>query len=365
VEDHRLYQIALSKIPGVGAKLGKLLIAYCGGVEAVFSESKRRLIKIPGIGEQLAHEIFNAQPEDSATDLNYYRSHGIKIYFCLDDNYPGRLKHYEDAPLLFYAKGDFQPNPNRTVAIVGTRKPSPYGHAMCSSLVEGLLPYDVQIISGMAYGIDALAHKTANSLGIENLAVMGTGIDVVYPAAHRSLSKAISQNGAIITEYPINTRADRENFPKRNRVIAAMADVTVVVQSASRGGSLITAEYANQYFKDVFAFPGRVNDQASAGCNALIKQNKAHLIESVSDIGYIMRWELDEEAHPDKQAALFVELDDQEQAIVDLLKKQEEGTIDWLHHQTQSPTSQLSSLLLNLEFKGVIRSLPGKRYSLI
>jgi Predicted Rossmann fold nucleotide-binding protein involved in DNA uptake len=196
---------------------------------------------------------------------------------------------------------------------------------------------------------------------------MGTGMDVIYPAAHAGLSKEIQKCGAIMTEYHTKLRADKENFPRRNRVIAALADVVVVVQSAKKGGSLITADFGNQYFKDVFAYPGRIGDEMSEGCNALIKQHQAHLIQSVDDIRYIMRWEQHEEVdHQARQTELFMTLDPDEQMVVDLLRADEEGVnIDSLHHASSRPLSKLSSILLNLEFKGVIKALPGKKYALI
>ncbi len=364
-EEELIYKIALSKIPGIGAKLGKQLIAYCGGVQAIFNQKKRTLLKIPGIGPQLARTIDEAQPDElGQTDLQYHKKMGNQITFCLDADYPARLKHFEDAPILFYSKGNYDPNPERVVAIVGTRLPTNVGQDNCVRLIEDLKPYNVQIISGLAYGIDALSHQTACRLQIENLAIMGTGLDVLYPAAHRSLSRQIINNGALISEYPINMRADKENFPRRNRVIAAMSDVVVVVQSARRGGSLITAEYANNYFKDVFAFPGRVTDEASEGCNALIKQNKAHLIEGVEDIAYIMRWELDNPSDQNRQIQLFAELDDEEKSIYDLLANQEEVQLDWIHFHSKKSMSNLASTLLSLEFKGLVKSLPGNKYSI-
>ena len=214
----------------------------------------------------------------------------------------------------------------------------------------------------MAYGIDSVAHRTANRKGITNIAVMGTGMDVVYPAGHRGLYRDIQKNGAILTEYPIKMRTDWENFPRRNRLIAGLSDVIIVVQSAKKGGSLITADFGNQYYKDVFAIPGRINDQASEGCNALIKQSQAHLYQSVEDIAYIMNWTLGD-TRTDKQAPLFVELSEVEQRVVDLLRSKEEASIDWIHHQAKIPLSELASVLLNLEFNGVVRSLPGKHYT--
>lgn len=366
MSDELVFRIALSKIPKVGAVTGKTLVAYCGGVQAVFEERKSRLLSIPGIGEGTVEAITTADPYRLAeNDMAYISDHDLKATFYLDDDYPARLKHHDDSPLLLYSKGVYEPNPGRTVAIVGTRKPSPYGQSMCEKLVNDLAAYDIQIVSGLAYGVDAIAHKTACDLGIENLAVMGTGMDTLYPASHRSLAEKICNKGALLSEYPVNMRADKENFPRRNRVIAAMADVVVVVESAKKGGSLITAEFANGYFKDVFAFPGRVSDKMSAGCNALIKQNKAHLIESAKDIGYIMRWETkSENVKENKQQKLFLELNEDEKEIVDLIREKDQVSIDFLHLQLGIKLSELSSKLLQLEMKGVVVTLPGSRVSL-
>ncbi len=358
------YELALSKIPGLGPIMGRQLVAHCGDMTAVWEASEEELLSIPDISETVVREIITSNPEElSLADLEFCEKEGVQITTFLDDNYPTRFKHIPDAPLLYFTRGKWDEQHARTVAIVGTRKPSPYGIQMCEQLVEDLQPYDVQIISGMAYGIDSIAHKTANQHQISNIAVMGTGMDVIYPAGHRDLYHDIQKNGAIITEYPIKMRTDWENFPRRNRLIAGLADIIIVVQSAKKGGSLITADFGNQYYKDVFAIPGRINDAASEGCNGLIKQNQAHLYQSMEDIAYIMNW-TPGDTHADKQASLFVELTKQEQLIVDLLRTKEEAGVDWLHHQAKIPLSELASLLLNLEFNGVIRSLPGKQYTI-
>jgi len=358
------YEVALSKIKGLGPIMGRQLVAHCGDMSAVWQASEQALRKIPDVSESVIKEILSSQPEDLALpDLEFCEKEGVQITTYLDDNYPARFKHIPDAPLLYFSRGEWDEQHKRTVAIVGTRKPSPYGVQICEQLVEDLIPYDVQIISGMAYGIDSIAHKMSNQNKIPNIAVMGTGMDVIYPAAHRGLYNEIQKNGAIITEYPINMRTDWENFPRRNRLIAGLADVIIVVQSAKKGGSLITADFGNQYYKDVFAIPGRINDAASEGCNGLIKQSKAHLYQSIEDIAYIMNW-TPGDTKKDKQASLFVELSEQEQQIVDLLRTKEEVGVDWLHHQAKIPLSELASLLLNLEFSGVIRSLPGKLYTI-
>ena len=357
--------IALSKIPKIGAVLGKQLIAYCGSPSAVFTESPRNLLKIPGIGPHHVQSISTCIPEETAIPhIEYHKKNGNKITHYLSKDYPIRLQNFEDAPLLYYSKGDFDPHASRTVAIVGTRNPTNYGNDQCRKLVNDLHQFDVQIISGLAYGIDAMAHKTANELKLENVAVMGTGMDVIYPAVHRSLAQKITKNGAIISEYPIKMRADKENFPRRNRVIAQLADVIVVIESAQKGGSLITALLGNQYFKDVFAFPGRIGDERSEGCNTLIKQAQAHLLQSARDIAYIMRWNNTGTnlTSQGKQSQLFLDLSDREKQIMKCLEGQKDLTMDQIHHQVQLSLSELAGILLQLEFKGIVTALPGKRF---
>jgi DNA processing protein len=360
----QLFQIALTKIPLVGPKVAKTLIAYCGGVEAVFNEKKAHLLKIPNIGQAIVESILSANAELlAAADVGYLKEQGIKTCFYLDEVYPNRLKVNDDAPCLLYYKGLANWNQDRTVGIVGTRKPSPYGELKCQSLIEELKTMNVHVFSGMAHGIDSIAHQACIDQHVPTSAVMGTGPDVIYPATNRKLSKRICEVGSLITEYPVKSRVDPENFPQRNRLIAGLSDVIIVVESAEKGGSLITAEFANAYNKDVFAYPGRTIDKTSAGCNKLIKSNKAHLIESAADIAYIMRWD---ESRPRKiQASLFIDLNHQEEQLVNLLKQHEHIHIDMILAYLNMPLSEISSYLLQLEFKGLVKSLPGKRYMII
>jgi DNA processing protein len=365
MNDSLLHLIALSKVPFVGSKTAKSLIAYCGSAESVFNTPIKELVKIPNIGQRVAGEIANCNVEKTLQkDIAYIEKNNLTVVSFLDERYPNRLKHFEDSPMLLYVDGNSDLNTPRTVGIVGTRTPTQYGKNATYELISQLQSYNVQIISGLAYGVDSIAHQHCVNEGIDNLAIMGTGIDQLYPSQNYGLAQKIKHKGALVTEFSLGTKPDRENFPMRNRIIAAMSDAIVVVQSAIKGGSLITAEFANFYNKDVFALPGRTSDEMSAGCNHLIKVNKAHLLESAKDIGYIMRW--DQGTHSGgKQQLLFLDLTEDEAIVVDLLKSHEECAIDWLHHMTQFSLSKLAGLLLGLEFKGIVNSLPGKKYALL
>jgi len=224
-----------------------------------------------------------------------------------------------------------------------------------------LQQYNCTIVSGLAYGVDTTAHRQAVACEMPTLGVLGNGMNTLYPAANRKLASKMLDKGGIISEYPMDTKPDKENFPKRNRVIAGMSDVVVIIESARKGGSMITAEYANNYNKDVFAFPGRTNDEYSEGCNHLIKAHKAHLCTSAEDIAYIMRW--DKQAEP-KQLELIVDLPEEEQQLLKIIKDNPNIGLDSLHYKTKLPLANITTMLLNLEFKGIVKSLPGKKYIL-
>ncbi|MEM1318657.1 MAG: DNA-processing protein DprA [Bacteroidota bacterium] len=358
-----LYQIAITKIPLVGAVTAKQLISYCGSAEAVFSASKRSLLRIPGVGPQIAGSILrHSTLKEAEQELRFLETHSIQAFSYLDRQYPQRLRQYNDCPLVLYYKGQASLNPQRAVAIVGTRKPSPYGRRICAQLVEELHAFDVLLISGLAYGIDVTAHKKCLELGVNTVGVLGHGLHKIYPAAHRAVARQMIDQGGLLTEYASYVEPDREHFPMRNRIIAGMCDALIVVETGPRGGSMISAEIANGYHKDVFAIPGRPKDQQSMGCNQLIKAHKAALIESATDLAALMRW--DSPPQTGIQKELFVNLDTEEQQIVDLLRQHEEIGIDRLTALTTKSTSQMASLLLQLEFKGLLRVLPGKRYML-
>lgn len=360
-----LYKIAVTRIPKAGNIISKQLIAWCGGVKEVFQTPKKDLLKIPGVGHVTADYIVNKSSfDEEEAELNFIEKNEIETLFFLDKNYPQRLVHHNDAPLLLYYKGTLDLNYPRIVGIVGTRKPSEQGKIICEEIVEGLKEYNVAIVSGLAYGIDITAHKKCLDLGIPTIGCLGHGLHMMYPAAHKKASREMVQNGGLLTEFNSKERPDAPHFPMRNRIIAGLSDALIVVETARKGGSMISAEIANAYNKDVFAVPGRIKDSQSLGCNLLIKSHKAQLLESAEDIAYIMRWE--KGAIPrNPQRQLFVDLDPFEKKVVETLQTKENEGIDAISYQTGFSQSELASLLLGLEFKGMVRSLPGKRYMLV
>jgi DNA processing protein len=362
-----LYRIALTKIPKVGAVTAKNLIAHCGSAEAVFTSSKNLLTKIAGIGDGIAAYILNADVLKWAEkELEFITKNKIQVLFHTDPAFPRRLASLNDCPMLLYYKGVVDLNAPRIVGIVGTRKPSPYGLRLCRSITEGLVAYNALIISGLAYGIDIAAHRACLEKKQPTVGIMGSGLQRIYPNEHRNTAEQMMEIGGLLTEYPSDQDPDAMHFPMRNRIIAGMSDALVVVETPERGGSMITANMASDYSRDLFAVPGRVGDKQSQGCNDLIRFRKALLIESAEDIARHLRW-LDLDARkPAAQTQLFVELSEPEQEIVDLLRLHEDGiAIDVLSFQTQIGHSPLAALLLSLEFKGIIRTLPGKRFSLV
>ncbi len=360
-----LYQIALSKIPGVGGVIARNLVSYCGSAKAVFQCRKHRLLKIPGVGEKLAANITDPEVLKLAeAEMNAVVRKGITCVFYLDDAYPERLRQYPHSPVVLYVHGAVNLNPERCVAIVGTRKPTAYGKARCEQIVADLIPFAPLIISGLAYGIDITAHRAALKHALATVGVMGSGFGYVYPQAHIGIAAQMLSNGGLITEFGFDTGPDRENFPARNRIVAGLADVIVVVESGRNGGSMITVAYADACNKDVCALPGRAGDPASEGCNYLIKTHKAHLIESGQDVAELMQW-TQQTQKEQIQRRLFTDLSESEQLLVSLIGDDGEKDIDTLASQSKMHLSELASVLLSLEFKGVVMALPGKRYIVV
>ncbi|MEX2596917.1 MAG: DNA-processing protein DprA [Salibacteraceae bacterium] len=364
MKDLRLYQIALKHLEGIGSLRAKKLVAYTGGLEELFNASKKELAKTPEIGMALINKLDRPQALKKAEkELKFIDRNHLEAFFYLDHTYPYRLMHCGDSPVILYGKGVFNLNPSKSVAIVGTRDCSDYGLKITERLVEALAPYKPLIVSGLAYGIDTCAHRSAVQYGLQTVGVLGNSLDRVYPAVNRSLADKMMQNGGLLSEFDSGTKPDRENFPQRNRVVAGMADVTIVVESGVKGGSLITARLAAGYNRDVMAIPGPIDSPVSSGCNYLIKTNQAALIESVDDIAYNMGWDREEEQRS-TQKQLFVDLNEEERVIVNALEEKQKDSVDNLSLACGWPISKTSTMLLELEFKGMVRSLPGKIYAL-
>lgn len=361
------YKIGISLIENIGPVLAKKLIAYTGSVEAVFNEKKSKLMKIPGIGEIIAQKITGQNVLDKAeAEVDFIKKHRINVLFYIDSDYPQRLKHCNDAPMLLYHKGNADFNRQKVISIVGTRSATEYGRQQCENIIEQLVQrrHNPIIISGLAYGIDICAHRAALKNKLTTIAVLAHGLDTIYPALHRSVAKEIITNGGLVSEFISKTKIDRKYFLQRNRIIAGLSDATLVVESAKKGCALVTADIANSYNRDVFAFPGRNGDKYSEGCNWLIKTHKASLIQSVDDIEYLLNWDMPDSNSNKRtvQKSLFTELTDEEQKIVNTLKQHNELPIDIISQKAGLSMSKVSFNLLNLEFAGLVKTLPGKVY---
>jgi DNA processing protein len=363
VDEERLALMALHFVPGIGNYLFRQLISYCGGADRVFKTPKGKLLKIPGIGAVTAESIRSGNTFHEATrEFRRAEKDHVEIIFFIDKRYPSRLKVIEDSPSLLYIKGNVNLNHPRTIGIVGTRQATSYGKEMVEKTVAELIPHQAQIVSGLAYGIDIHAHKQALKHELSTVGILGSGIDVIYPASHQETARKMLESGGLVTENHFGAAPDAHNFPSRNRIIAGLCDALIIMEAAEKGGALITAEIANSYNKDVFAVPGNIGSSFSQGCNKLIKINKAHLFTSVRDLEYIMNW------NSPPQHALPPDLSsfpaDERKVIELLMIRQAPVMIDELSFQTGVPLNLLASVLLNLEFSGILLSLPGKQYKL-
>ncbi|MBC8984683.1 DNA-protecting protein DprA [Pedobacter sp. N36a] len=358
-----IYKIALSMIQNVGHVTAKHLLTHFITPEAVFKANKKALMRVPGVGLLTAAHILGKDAILKAKEqLKFIEKYQVKVLFYTDDDYPSRLRNCEDAPIILYYRGTADLNHPRIISIVGTRMATNYGKLLCKQLAEVLAPYEVLIVSGLAYGIDICAHQESLAYGIPTVGVLAHGLDRMYPQVHGPTAKKMVWNGGLLTEFLPYTNPDKENFPKRNRIIAGISDVTIVVEAASKGGALITADLANSYHRDVYAFPGRTTDVYSEGCNFLIKTNCAGLINHAKDLPYFLGWE-----EPRVKAILAeelpVDLSDIEVQILKVLKVSD-MELDALTQQIGLPQSKLLLHLLTLEIEGLLTSLPGKRYRL-
>ncbi|HLO90638.1 MAG TPA: DNA-processing protein DprA [Lentimicrobium sp.] len=361
-----IYSIALTLLPGIGHVNARKLIAHTGSPEALFQEKKSALKKIDRIGDYVANSVANAKEylERAEQEISFIEKNGIKARFFTDEGFPSRLNQCADGPILIYTKGTADLNSQYIVSMVGTRRATDYGKEMCKMLIDGLSALNIMIVSGLAYGIDTAAHKYALDYSLPTVGVLAHGLDRIYPPANHQLAERMLEKGGLVTEFMSKNDPDRENFPMRNRIIAGLADATIVVEAGSKGGALITADIANSYNRDVFAVPGKVSDAYSEGCNNLIKTNRAALLQKAEDIFYIMGWDKNPIKKEPIQQKLFVQLEPDEELIVEYLQKNGECSIDSLCLDTSLSTGKVATALLNLECVGLIKSLPGKIYKM-
>ena len=361
-----VYKIALGLVPGCGGITARKILSRTGTARAVFSLSQDALLDIPGVGPQLARRIRDkAIVVRAEQELEFIRKRGIICLFYGEEDYPQRLLDCSDAPLVLYTLGRAGWNGHRVISIVGTRRPGSYGLDLCRSLVADLASMDrgTVIVSGLAYGIDHCAHKSALDNGLETVAVLGHGLKYMYPALHRQMAAKITCKGALLTDFTADQKPERNNFIRRNRIIAGLSDATIVVQSGPKGGALITADIASSYHRDVFTFPGRVGDTASAGCNRLIKDHKASMIEGAEDVAYLLGWDAEPQAGEEIHAERLNHLTDMEKGIIDLLRSDGPARLDDLSLKCRIPVSGIAEILLKMELEGMVSCLPGDVYS--
>ncbi len=358
--------LRLQNIPNIGDITAKKLISHCGSPMAVFQDKARHLMKIEGIGSYILKELHYADHLKAAeVEYGFIGDHGICPVYFMDKEYPNHLKHCIDGPILLFKRGKMDLGGRKIISIVGTRNITSYGTAFCEQLIEDLVWLNPVIVSGFAYGVDICAQKAAIKHGLQTIGCLAHGLNQIYPRTHAKYVAEVEKNGGFFTEFWSTSKPERENFLKRNRIIAGASDAIIVVESAERGGSLVTADIANSYNRDVFAVPGRAQDKFSVGCNNLIKQQKAQMLTSAADLIYMMGWELEEKGTKAVQKQLFVELDETEKSIYLYLQKEGKQLLDSIALDCQLPVFKVSSTLLNMEMKGVIRPLPGKLFEAV
>jgi DNA processing protein len=359
------YLLALQRVEGVGDIIAKKLLAHFGHAEAVFKVKSSQLSAIDGIGNVLLKNFKDQSVFAKAeSELKFIASNQITVTSFQDANYPERLKHCFDSPLVLFSSGAIDLKNRKTISIVGTRQITSYGIEFCRKFIEELAPLNPVIVSGFAYGVDIVAHQLAMENNLQTIGVVAHGLNQIYPKVHKKYVAKMEENGGFMTEFWSSSNPDKENFVRRNRIVAGITEATIVIESAERGGSLITANMANDYNRDVFAVPGRVSDKYSQGCNTLIKTQKANVLTSAADLIYMLNWDIEKAVKP-VQKQLFVALDEDEQKIYDYLLQSGKELLDIIALECDFPIYKISGILLNMELKGVIRPLPGKLFEAI
>ena len=357
--------LRLQAIPFLGEISARKLIQKCGSAQAVFREKEGLLQQIDGIGTRATRHLFDTKYRKLAeAEYRYLRDRKIKTIPMQDSSYPRYLWHCPDAPLLLFCRGNIDLADRKLISIVGTRNMTPHGEAFCLRLLEDLAPWDPVVISGFAYGVDICAQKAAVSLGLQTIGCLAHGLNQTYPRAHEQYCHLVENNGGFITEFWSTSKPERNNFLKRNRIIAGMSEATVVIESGEKGGSLVTANFANDYNREVFAVPGRPGDPFSEGTNRMIKTQRAHLLSSATDLIYHLNWTPQASSVPAVQKQIFVEMDETEQRIHNQLTENGKQLLDDIALRTGLPVGRAASVLLSMEMKGVIRPLPGKYFEL-
>lgn len=360
-----LHLLALQSIEGVGDITAKKLLNHCGTAEEVFKSTPSQLALIDGIGKKTIQNIHNKSAfKEAENELQFIKKEDIKVLFYKDDEYPEKLKHCIDGPLLLFTSGKINLQQKKILSIVGTRQVTSYGIDFCKKFIEDLAPLDPIIVSGFAYGVDIVAHQAAMDNGLQTIGVLAHGLNQIYPKTHKKYMSKMESNGGFMTDFWSTSNPDKENFIKRNRIVAGISEATIVIESADKGGSLVTATMANDYNREVFAVPGRATDRYSQGCNTLIKTQKANLLTNAADLIYNLNWDIAKKEKP-IQKQLFVTLEPEEQNLFDFLKTNGKEHIDIIAMESNIPVFKLSSLLLNMELKGVVRPLPGKVFEII
>ncbi|HEY4617869.1 MAG TPA: DNA-processing protein DprA [Flavobacterium sp.] len=364
-EQDLFYLLSLKRIDGVGDIMAKKLLTHCGSAEAVFKTKTSQLAAIDGVGSMLMKSLKDKSVFEKANlELEFIKSNDINAVYFQEEKYPDRLKHCIDGPLLLFTSGNIDLKNRKIITIVGTRQITSYGTEFCRKLIEDIAPLDPIIVSGFAYGVDIVAHQLAMEYNLQTIGVLAHGLNQIYPKMHKRYVGKMEENGGFMTEFWSSSNPDKENFVRRNRIVAGMSEATIVIESADRGGSLITANMANDYNRDVFAVPGRVTDKYSQGCNNLIKTQKANVLTSAADLVYILNWDIQKETKP-VQKQLFVTLEDDEQKVYDYLLKTGKELMDIIALRCDFPIYKISGMLLNMELKGVVRPLPGKMFEAI
>jgi DNA processing protein len=359
------YLLALLKVDGVGDIMAKKLLVNCSKAEDVFKTKTNQLAAIDGVGSVLLKNLKDKSIFEKANqELEFIRKNNITVSYFQEENYPDRLKHCLDSPVLLFSGGNINLKNKKIISIVGTRQITSYGTEFCRKLIEDLIPLDPVIVSGFAYGVDIVAHQFAMDYNLQTIGVLAHGLNQVYPKTHKKYMAKMEENGGFITEFWSSSNPDKENFVKRNRIVAGISESTIVIESADKGGSLITANLANDYNRDVFAVPGRVTDRYSQGCNDLIKTQKANVLTSAADLIYVLNWDLEKKPKVIQQQ-LFIDLNPDEQKIYDFLLKNGKELLDIIALECDLPIFKISGTLLNMELKGIIRPLPGKIFEVV